>query len=147
MKLLADKIRSDSTLMPAIGQSTPLLNFRAVLANADLLNLPMSFKDPANKIPGNIAGGFGKNSSDAGDDVRNVDGTFVATNLGLSTIKISAAFTFDVLDAVDFCPGAPGGFFAQRVSIPMSRFEATPDFPTYDVPFEVIYGLSDDQSF
>jgi Domain of unknown function (DUF4157) len=147
MKLLAEKIRSDSTLMPAVGQSTPLLNFRAVLANADLLNLPMSFKDPANKIPGNIAGGFGKNSSDAGDDVRNVDGTFIATNLGLSTIKISAAFTFDVLDAVDFCPGAPGGFFAQRVSVPMSRFEATPNFPTYDVPFEVIYGLSDDQSF
>lgn len=48
----------------------------------------MSLGDPANKIPGLIAGGSGKAASDAGDDVRNADGEFIATNLGLDTLQI-----------------------------------------------------------
>ena len=107
----------------------------------------MTFTDGDKNIPGNIAGGYAKNASDAGDDVRNVDGSFIATNLGLSTIRINAFFIFDVLDCVDFCPGFQGGWKAQFITIPMSRLEATPDFKTYDIPFEVIYNLHDDQSF
>jgi outer membrane protein OmpA-like peptidoglycan-associated protein len=144
MKLIAARVRADPKLMPAEGKSTPLLGFRPLLNDADLLNLPMAFKDPANKIPGNLAGGFGKNSSDAGDDVRNVDGSFIATNRGAGILAVAATFSFDVLDAVDFCPGAAGGFWAQQITIPMSRFEATPDFPTYDIPFEVVYSLKDE---
>ena len=149
MKLLADRVRSNPALMPLPGQSTPLLDFRAVLKDTELLDLPMSFGDPGNKIPGLIAGGpaKGANASDAGDDVRNVDGKFIATNLGASTLHIRATFSFDVFDCVDFCPGASGSGLALGLTIPMSKLEATPDVPTYDVPFEVIYGLSDDQSF
>lgn len=149
MRLLADRVRSNPSLMPIPGQSTSLLDFRIVLNDAELLDLPMSFGDPGNKIPGLIAGGPAKgiNASDAGDDVRNVDGKFIATNLGLSTLQIRAVFTFDVFDCVDFCPGAAGSRSAQALTIPVSKLEATPDVPTYDVPFEVIYGLSDEQSF
>ncbi|WP_143053067.1 hypothetical protein [Nitrosovibrio tenuis] len=147
MKLLADRVRSNPVLTPPPGGSTALLDFRTVLKDSELLDLPMSFGDPANKIPGLIAGGFGKAASDAGDDVRNADGKFIATNLGLNTLQIRATFTFDVLDCVDFCPGAPGSGAALAVTIPMSKLEATPDVPTYDVPFEVIYGLSDIQTF
>lgn len=147
MKLIADRVRGNPALMPQVGQSTPLMQFSAVLSPSEMIDLPMEFTDGAHKIPGNIAGGFGKNASDAGDDIRNVDGQFIATNLGLSTIDIKAAFVFDILDCVDFCPGNPGDWKAQFVTVPMSRFEATPYFPTYDTPFEVIYGLHDDQSF
>ena len=75
MKLLAEKIKNNPALMPLPGQSTPLLDFRAVLTDKELLDLPMSFGDPGNKIPGFIAGGPAKgiDASDAGDDVRNVD--------------------------------------------------------------------------
>jgi hypothetical protein len=144
MELIAKRVRASPKLMPADGKSTPPLGFRPLLDDGDLFNLPMAFKDPANKIPGNLAGGFGKNSSDAGDDVRNVDGTFVAANRGNGILAVTANFTFDVLDAVDFCPGAAGGFWAQQITVPMSRLEATPDFPTYDIPFEVVYSFKDE---
>ena len=141
MQLLADRVRADPQLMPAPGQSTPLLGFRTVLGDAELLDRPMSFGDPGNRIPGFIAGGpaKGNDASDAGDDVRNVDGKFIATNLGDSTLRIRAAFTFDVFDCVDFCPGASGSGLALGLTIPISKLEATPDVPTYDVPFEVVY--------
>lgn len=144
IKLLAARVRSNPKLMPQLGQSTPLLDFRPTLGDSELLDLPMSFQDPANKIPGLIAGGFGKNSSDAGDDVRNVTGKFIATNLGSFGLQIRASFVFDVFDCVDFCPGNSGSGWALGLTIPMSMLEATPDVPTYDVPFEVAYGLSDD---
>jgi hypothetical protein len=147
MQLLVDKVKNDSSLMPQEGQSTPLMKFKDVLAASELTDLPMSFQNPADRIPGLLAGGNSKDASDAGDDVRNVDGQFRVINLGLSTIRIQASFVFDVFDCVDFCPGNPGGFFAQIITIPLSRLEATPDFPTYDVPFEVIYGTSDDKAF
>ena len=147
MKLLADRVRGNPAIMPQVGHSTPIMRFGDVLKAPEMQDLPMTFTDGAHKIPGNIAGGYGKNASDAGDDVRNVDGKFFATNLGPSNLRINAAFIFDVLDCVDFCPGNPGDWKAQMVTIPMSMLEATPDVPTYDVPFEVIYGLSDSQDF
>ncbi len=147
MKLIAERVRSNPVLMPQPGYSTPLMNFQDVLDVSEVQDLPMTFTNGDTRIPGNIAGGYGKNASDAGDDVRSVDGKFIATNLGDSTLWINASFVFDVLDCVDFCPGAPGDWRAQLITIPMSRLEATPDFSTYDVPFEVIYGLHDDQYF
>ncbi len=147
LKKIADKVKADPKLLPPEGQSTMPMNFTDVLSSGDLTDLPMNFTDPANRIPGFIAGGVGKDQSDAGDDVRNANGKFIVTNLGLDTIKVRAAFVFDVLDAVDFCPGNPGGFFAQFLTIDLSRLEATPDFPTYDTPFEVVFGAFDDSSF
>jgi hypothetical protein len=47
-----------------------------------------------------------------------------------------------VIDAIDFCPGAAGGWLAQRFTIPMSRLEATPTEPTYDLPFHVFVDMS-----
>jgi hypothetical protein len=148
MKLLSEKVPKAGLVPTKVGAATVPLPLRAVLGDVDLFDLPMSFKEPTQRIPGLIAGGPGKNSSDAGDDIRNVDGKFVVTNLGSGTFRIAAAFTFDVFDAVDFCPGASGGFFAQLIlTKDMSRLEATPDFPTYDTPFEVIYTILHDETF
>lgn len=144
MKLIANRVRSNPALMPQPAHSSPIMNFRDVLSASEVNDLPMTFENGDTRIPGNIAGGYGKNASDAGDDVRNVDGKFIATNLGSSKIRIRAYFVFDILDCIDFCPGNPGNWKAQIVTIPMSRFEATTDFPTYDVPFEVIYVFNDE---
>lgn len=134
------RIKGDRNLIPPQqGQSTKFMPFRTVLKDGDLLNLPMAFKDPFNKIPGLIAGGYGKNSSDAGDDVRNVDGEFAITRTGDFDIRLSVVYIFDIFDAIDFCPGAPGSLSAQlAVTDDLSRLEATPDVPSYDTPFEVV---------
>jgi hypothetical protein len=147
-KLIADGVQKDPSLKPAEGQTTEFRAFRTVLADKDVMDLPMRFTDPTERIPGLIAGGFGKNSSDAGDDVRNVDGQFRVTNLGLDTFRLQVQYVFDILDAIDFCPGAPGSLAAQLAfTDDLSRLEATPDVPTYDTPFEVIVGASDDRLF
>jgi hypothetical protein len=144
---ISSHLKSDNSLVPAFpGQSTNFIPFRKVLKDEDLLNLPMSFKDPTKRIPGLIAGGFGKTSSDAGDDVRNVDGQFAITNVGGTDIRIRVLYVFDVHDAIDFCPGAPGTLKAQLgLTDDLSRLEATPDVPTYDTPFEVVVGTSKDE--
>lgn len=134
------RVKGDSSLIPSQpGQATKFMPFNTVLKNEDTHNLPMSFKDPFNKIPGLLAGGYGKNSSDAGDDVRNVDGKFAITRTGDFDIRLSVVYIFDIFDAIDFCPGAPGSLVAQLgITDDLSRLEATPDVPTYDTPFEVV---------
>jgi hypothetical protein len=42
---------------------------------------------------------------------------------------------YEVFDAVDFCPGDCGSWLEQRVTIPMSRLEASG--AAYDQPFKV----------
>ncbi len=139
LALIASRARAQG-LVPAEGTMSAPIPFSAVLSSSELLDLPMSFKDPFNRIPGLLAGGFGKNQSDAGDDVRNMDGQFVITNFDGQSVVVDAAFVFDVQDAIDFCPGAPGSGFAQfAVTDDLSRLEATPDVPTYDTPFEVVW--------
>jgi outer membrane protein OmpA-like peptidoglycan-associated protein len=144
MDLLSKAVKENPALVPHPGQTTPKMRFESVLPRSKLHDLDMTFTDGDKKIPGNIAGGPGKDASDAGDDVRNVDGQFSVENLGFTKFKIMADFFFDIQDCVDFCPGDPGGWIAESVTIPMSMFEATPDFPTYDVPFEVKYNLHDE---
>ncbi len=152
IELIAERVRKDPTLMPAEGETTEFLPFRhkvadgQVLADEEIMDLPMEFKNPFNRIPGLIAGGPGKNASDAGDDVRNVDGRFRVTNQGGGTFRVQVSYVFDILDAIDFCPGAAGeGWFAPLITVPLSRLEATPDIPTYDTPFEVIVGAFNDR--
>lgn len=142
--LIVARVQADPKLIPPVGKTTLLLPFRTVLKESEIMNLPMSFESPTTRIPGFVAGGFGKNSSDAGDDVRNVDGQFRVTNQGGGTLRIQINYIFDVHDAVDFCPGAHGGPKAWPLTIPLSQLEATPDVPTYDTPFEVLYKVTDD---
>ncbi|MEJ2407480.1 MAG: hypothetical protein P8171_25080 [Candidatus Thiodiazotropha sp.] len=144
-QLIVDRVKINPMLIPPVGRTTNLLPFRTVLVDSELMNLDMKFKEPTKRIPGLVAGGYGKDSSDAGDDVRNADGQFRVTNQGGGTLRIQIKYIFDVHDAVDFCPGAPGGFIAQRgLTVQLSRLEATPDVATYDTPFEVLYTITDD---
>jgi outer membrane protein OmpA-like peptidoglycan-associated protein len=99
------------------------------------------------RIPGNIAGGTGTRgvgSSDAGPDLRLFTGSvrIERTRTGGTISKIAhVELQLQVIDAVDFCPGAPGGLAAQAATIPMSRLEATPRETTYDLPFHVFVDL------
>lgn len=120
------------------------------LLPAASLNRIINYGDPAHRIPGNIAGGtgvIGTASSDAGPDLRLFTGNVRverrragpgAPETGSALIEMQ----LQVIDAVDFCPGAPGGWVAQRFTIPMSRLEATPTEATYDLPFHVFVDLN-----
>lgn len=110
------------------------------------LEYPINFNDPM-EIPGHIAGGVG--SSDAGPDLRRVSGyiTFrrdTDTAGRTSGVRMVTHFNFLVRDAIDFCPGDLGTGEEQKITIPLSRLEATglflQDEPfAYDMPFEVRY--------
>ena len=143
-KLIVSRIRSNPKLVPPVGKTTLVLPFRTVLKDSELLDLNMRFKNGLTRIPGLVAGGPGKDSSDAGDDVRNVDGQFSVTNQGGGTLRILIKYTFDVFDAIDFCPGNSGGMLGLPLTMRLSRLEATPNVPTYDTPFEVLFNLKDD---
>jgi len=124
------------TYLPVYGISGPF-SLSSVLPPSDLKR-SMSFKNPASKIPGNIAGG--ESGSDAGPDTRYVVGDFTISKIliyGNVNTFIRANLEFTVFDTIDFCPGAWGGMIAQRYTIPMSRLEATPWMPVYDLPFQV----------
>jgi peptidoglycan hydrolase-like protein with peptidoglycan-binding domain len=142
-RLAAELVANHPELLPPFaGGATlsPPVLISEILGPLD--DLPMSFEDPFNRIPALIAGGPGKGASDAGDDTRSTDGAFVVEDLGGGNFRIRATLEFDVMDAVDFCPGAPGSEIAQLlVTKDMSRLEATPDVPTYDTPFEVKYSV------
>lgn len=92
--------------------------------------------------PGNIAGGDGKASSDAGDDVRYVKGEvhiMRVTDKSGNTVKylMRNRLNYECLDCVDFIPGNPGAGMEQTFTIPLSRLEATNW--AYDKPFQVDY--------
>jgi Domain of unknown function (DUF4157) len=94
------------------------------------------------EIPGNIAGGIGK------DELANKIGaqpspfndartaTIAAQLVRTPTsIRVVPAITFKVLDTIDLCPGDCGAVTERDATIPMSRFEATG--LSGDVPFFV----------
>jgi len=57
---------------------------------------------------------------------------------GVTTgLRLRVQFHFVVKDAIDFCPGNMGGFFASYITIPLSRLEASG--MAFAVPFEVHY--------
>ncbi len=89
-------------------------------------------------LPGVIAGGIGKTQvsdrhgadpSAARNDSRNVTGDFrlTATPQGPAQLHIAVEprLSYHLVDTVDFCPGNPGGFFAEFLTLPMSRWEAS----------------------
>ncbi|MGD8447061.1 MAG: DUF4157 domain-containing protein [Desulfobacterales bacterium] len=120
------------------------------LLPAAALNRRINYTDPDERIPGNIAGGtgvMGTSSSDAGPDLRLFTGDvrIVRTRPRPGAAEVRTAriqMQLQVIDAIDFCPGAAGGWLAQRFTIPMSRLEATPTEPTYDLPFHVFVDMS-----
>ena len=120
------------------------------LLPATSLTRTINYTDPATRIPGNIAGGtgvIGTASSDAGPDLRLFTGNIqiirTQPSPGSPEVKsVRILLQLQVIDAVDFCPGAAGGSWAQTFTIPMSRLEATPTEPTYDLPFHVFVDLS-----
>jgi hypothetical protein len=94
------------------------------------------------EIPGNIAGGIGK------DQVANKIGARPSPFNDSRTASIGAQLTrgaggitvvptidFEIKDTIDLCPGNCGAATEQDATIPMSRFEATG--LSGDVPFTV----------
>jgi hypothetical protein len=94
------------------------------------------------EIPGNIAGGIGKDqlSNKIGakpspfNDSRSATITAKLTRTP-SEIEVKPAIDFEVKDTIDLCPGNCGAGTEQDATIPMSRFEATG--LSGDVPFTV----------
>lgn len=94
------------------------------------------------EIPGNIAGGIGKDqlTNKIGampspfNDARSasISATLTRTAKG---IKVKPSIAFTVLDTIDLCPGNCGAVTEQDATIVMSRFEATG--LSGDVPFRV----------
>jgi hypothetical protein len=121
------------------------------LLPATSLSRTIDYLKPRERIPGNIAGGAsrrGASSSDAGPDLRLFTGTvrILRRRPGSGLPEVRRAHIevqLQVIDAVDFCPGAAGSsWLAHRFTIPMSRLEATPWALTYDLPFHVFVDLS-----
>ena len=123
---------------------SPPIGLGTLLPAARLRRI-INYGNPSVQIPGNIAGGTG--ASDAGPDLRLFTGEvrILRTHTGSSGPEIKRAevrLQLQVVDAIDFCPGAAGGLVAQQITIPMSRLEATPAQNTYDLPFHVFVDLS-----
>ncbi len=129
--------------------TSPPIPLGTLLSAAALIRT-INYVHPASLIPGNIAGGtgvMGTSSSDAGPDLRLFTGTVrilrTRPSPGAPEVRIARIeMQLQVIDAIDFCPGAAGGTLAQLFTIPMSRLEATPTELTYDLPFHVFVDLS-----
>jgi len=112
------------------------------------LERTINYTDGHIRIPGNIAGGSGArgtSASDAGPDLRLFTGEVLIerTHSGGATSRTAhVTLQLQVIDTIDFCPGAPGRAIAREVTIPMSRLEATPRETTYDLPFHVFVDFS-----
>jgi hypothetical protein len=108
------------------------------LSSAELNDRPINYSNPFS-ISGHIAGGIG--SSDAGPDSRKASGNVTLEKVPLigssGYVKVDTYLTYDVFDAVDFCPGDCGSPAEQIVTVPMSRLEAGGQ--AYDVPFRVTF--------
>ena len=95
-------------------------------------------------VPGLIAGGVGKtqetdkrgkNTEGAINDSRGASGTLMVTRNTDGSINMVPTLTYRVVDTLDFCPGNCGGGMAQRLTIPLSQWEASGI--SGDVPFSV----------
>lgn len=134
---------------PGATYTSPPLELGTLLPQTSLIRT-INYTDPHLRIPGNIAGGtgvIGTGSSDAGPDLRLFTGSVrimrTGTSPGAPELKLAIInLQLQVIDAVDFCPGAPGGSWAQEFTIPMSRLEATATENAYDLPFHVFVDLS-----
>ncbi len=121
-------------LRPHTHTVASLTNF---LSAREMNNRPINFSNPFSKA-GNIAGGIG--SSAAGPDLRKIARANVVLEkiplIGNSGyIYFELVPFYEVLDAVDFCPGQCGSPAEQIFTIPLSRLEATGR--AFDMPYVV----------
>ena len=99
--------------------------------------------DYIGEIPGNLAGGIGKDqaSCPAGEnpssqiDSRSATGTVTITRDAAGNLTARPNITYTVKDTVDLCPGNCGTGLEQLATVPLSQFEATGI--AGDVPFTV----------
>jgi len=102
--------------------------------------------DDYTSVPGLIAGGvgetqesekIGKNTSSRVNDSRSASGTITVTRNSDGSFGINPDITYTVVDTLDFCPGNCGGSSAQKLTVPLSRWEASSI--SGDVPFKVVF--------
>jgi hypothetical protein len=94
-------------------------------------------------IPGNIAGGIGKDQAanpvgakpSPQNDARLVNGSVTITGLPGGGQRVTPSFSFTVNDTLDLCPGNCGASSEQIATVPMSRWEASGI--AGDVPYTV----------
>jgi hypothetical protein len=102
----------------------------------------MDFNQPT-ELPGNIAGGIGKDqlSTPVGarpspfNDSRQAEGSVTVRRNPDGTLTMTTGFMFDIVDTIDICPGNLGAGLEQNLTIPLSRLEA--HGLAGDVPFQV----------
>jgi hypothetical protein len=102
----------------------------------------MDFSIPG-EIPGNLAGGVGKNQSSCPvgarpspfDDERTATGTADVTRNTDGTLTVVPSIMYTVRDTIDLCPGKCGTSTEQIATVPMSRLEASGI--SGDIPFTV----------
>jgi hypothetical protein len=144
---LEDSVRSHPPSFPP-GQSTVTIDIPTQIPAAvreiddpDSVH-KMEYTDYS-EVPGNLAGGIGKNEATCPvgaqpsnqADARIATGSATVTANGDGTYTVMPSIMFEVRDTVDFCPGNCGGMLAQRLTVPMSRYEASGI--SGDVPFTV----------
>ncbi len=84
----------------------------------------MSFADPKT-IPGLIAGGVGSSKKAKDSRLAQVKVRIAPLPNTPKKFKVTPYINYTVIDAIDFCPGNCGGFFAEYVTIAMARLEAS----------------------
>lgn len=145
-ELRAHVLANHATLMGAAPSVTvdftPLL--ASALAELDDQNSghPMDF-NVIGEIPGNLAGGIGKDEAaikigarpSPFNDARGATISATLTRQPNGDILVTPTINFVVQDTVDLCPGNCGLSVEQAATIPLSRFEATG--LSGDVPFTV----------
>lgn len=143
VKTLEDSIKSSPPIFPP-GASAVTVNLTDVLSEGALNQIltQLVFTNIF-EVPGLIAGGIGINQSacpvgaipSSQDDARLAEGTITVGKNMDGSLSILPSITFTVKDTLDFCPGNCGGSFAQILTVPMSRWEAS--LISGDVPFIV----------
>jgi hypothetical protein len=148
-KFLMDRIKvklaaSPPTIPPATGflkLDIPTLIPAEVKAIDDPHGKPMDFNVP-NDIPGNLAGGIGKDQAatpigaipSSQNDERIAKGDVTILDAG-AALEVIPNLSYTVKDTIDLCPGNCGSTVEQFATIPMSQWEATGI--SGDVPFTV----------
>jgi hypothetical protein len=145
VKMLQDAVNANPPSFPPDKDvvTLPIASVVAQKTIDDLLVGDLVYSDYLS-VPGLIAGGVGKdqgsclvgaNTAGAQDDARTASGTITVSRASDGTFSIDPAITYTVVDTLDFCPGNCGGYFAQRLTVPLSRWEASGI--SGDVPFTV----------
>ena len=145
LQKLQTALQANPPTIPPSGAVT--LNIASLIPTSELATFMcrMVFDDYTT-VAGLIAGGvgetqesekIGKNTSGAVNDSRSASGTITVTRNTDGSYGVNPDITYTVVDTLDFCPGNCGGSNAQKLTIPLSRWEASSI--SGDVPFKVVF--------